>query len=77
MTLFKELIQFIIGAICFFISNIFTLIIVLNNIGETLERLNKTVHEPLSIALLIGILLFSAIISTIITKSFLRIFKNN
>lgn len=77
MGFFKELIQFIIGAICFFISYNFTLIIVLNNIGEALERLNETVHGPLSIALLIGILLFSAIISTIITKSFLRLLKNN
>lgn len=77
MTLFKELIQFIIGAICFFISYIFTLIIVLNNIGDALERLNETAHEPLSAGLTIGICLFSAIISTVITKSFLKIFKNN
>ena len=77
MKIFKEFIQFIIGAICFFISYNFTLIIVLNNIGNVLERLNETVHEPLSIALLICMLLFSAIISVIITKSFLRIFKNN
>jgi hypothetical protein len=76
MGFFKELIQFIIGAICFFISHIFTFIIVLNNIGDTLERLNETVHEPSSIALTIGIVLFSAIISTVITKSFLRILKN-
>ena len=77
MGFFKKLIQFIIGAICFFISYNFTLIIVLNNIGDALERLNKTANEPLSIVLLIGILLFSAIISAIITKSFLRVFKNN
>lgn len=76
MNFFKELIQFIIGAICFFISYIFTLIIILNNIGDTLERLNETAHEPLSTCLTIGICLFSAIISTIITKSFLKIFKN-
>ena len=74
MKFFKELIQFIIGAICFFISYNFTLIIVMNNIGDALERLNETVHEPLSIGLLICMLLFSAIISAIITKSFLRIF---
>ena len=76
MTLFKELIQFIIGAICFFISYIFTLIIVLNNIGDALERLNETAHEPLSACLTIGICSFSSIISTVITKSFLKIFKN-
>lgn len=77
MGFFKELIQFIIGVICFFISYNFTLIIVINNIGDALKRLNETVHEPLSIALLIGILLFSTIISTIITESFLKILKNN
>lgn len=77
MTLFKELIQFIIGAICFFISYFFTLIIILNNIGDTLERLNETAHEPLSTVITLGTCLFSAIISTVITKSFLKIFKNN
>ena len=77
MTLFKELIQFIIGAICFFISYIFTLIIILNNIGDALERLEKSENEPESIFITISICLFSAIISTIITKSFLKIFKNN
>lgn len=77
MTLFKELIQFIIGAICFFILYIFNLIIVLNNIGDALERLNETAHEPLSAGLTIGILLYSAIISAVITKSFLKFFKNN
>ena len=77
MTLFKELIQFIISAICFFISYIFSLIIILNNIGDALERLNDTAHEPLSTGLIIGICLFSAIISTVITNSFLKIFKNN
>lgn len=77
MNFFKELIQFIIGAICFFISYIFTLIIILNNIGDALERLNETAHEPLSTGLIIGICLFSTIISTVITKSFLKIFKNN
>lgn len=76
MTLFQELIKFIIGAICFFISYIFTLIIILNNIGDALERLNETAHESLSAYLSIGICLFSAIISTIITKSFLKIFNN-
>lgn len=76
MTLFKELIQFIIGAICFFITYVFTLIIVLNNIGDALERVNETAHEPSSAYLIIGICLFSAIISTVITKSFLKIFKN-
>jgi hypothetical protein len=77
MTFFRELIQFIIGAICFFISYIFTLIIIINNIGDALEKLNETAHEPLSVYLTIGICLFSAIISTVITKSFLKIFKNN
>ena len=77
MTLFKELIQFIIGAICFFISYIFNLIIIQNNIGDVLERLNETAHEPLSTAFTLSICLFSAIISTVITKSFLKIFKNN
>ena len=76
MGFFKELIQFIIGAICFFISYNFTLIIVLNNIGDALERLNETVSEPLSAGIFIGILLFSAIISAVITKSFLSILKN-
>lgn len=76
MTLFQELIRFIFGAICFFISYVFTLIIVLDNIGDALERLNETVHEPLSAGLTIGILSFSAIISTVITKSFLKIFNN-
>lgn len=76
MTLFQELIRFIFGTICFFISYVFTLIIVLNNIGDALERLNETVHEPLSAVLTIGILSFSAIISTVITKSFLKIFNN-
>lgn len=76
MNFFKELIQFIIGVICFFISYIFTLIITLNNIGDALERLNETAHEPLSTCLTIGICLFSAIISTVITKSFLKIFNN-
>lgn len=76
MTLFQELICFIIGVICFFISYIFTLIIILNNIGDVLERLNETAHEPLSAYLTIGILLFSTIISTVITKSFLKIFNN-
>jgi hypothetical protein len=77
MTLFKELIQFIIGAICFFISYICTLIIILNNIGDALERLEETANEPESIFITISICLFSAIISTVITKSFLKIFKNN
>ena len=77
MTLFKELIQFIIGAICFFISYIFNLIIIQNNIGDVLERLNETAHEPLSTAFTLSICLFSGIISTVITKSFLKIFKNN
>lgn len=76
MTLFRELIQFIIGAICFFISYVFILIITLNNIGDALEKLNETAQEPLSAGLTIGILSFSAIISTVITKSFLKIFKN-
>ena len=76
MTLFQELIRFIIGVICFFISYIFTLIIILNNIGDALERLNETAHEPLSDYLIIGIYLFSAIISTVITQSFLKIFNN-
>lgn len=76
MTLFQEFIKFIIGAICFFISYSYTLIIVLNNIGDALERLNETAHEPLSTCLMIGIYLFGAIISTIITKSFLKIFNN-
>ena len=76
MTLFQELIRFIIGAICFCISYVFTLIIVLNNIGDALERLNETAQEPLSACLTIGICLFSAIISTVITKSFLKIFNN-
>ena len=77
MTLFQELIKFIIGAVCFIISYIYTLIIILNNIGDALERLNETAHEPLSSCLMVGICLFSAIISTVITKSFLKIFKNN
>ena len=77
MTLFQEFIKFIIGAICFFISYIFTLIIIINNIGDALERLNEIAHEPLSTCLTIGICLFSAIISAVITKSFLNIFKNN
>lgn len=77
MTLFQELIKFIIGAVCFFISYFFTLIIILNNIGDTLERLNEIAHEPLSTVITLGICLFSAIISTVITKSFLKIFKNN
>jgi hypothetical protein len=77
MTLFRELIQFIIGAICFFISYIFTLIIIINNIGDALEKINETAHEPLSAYLTIGTCLFSAIISTVITKSFLKNFKNN
>lgn len=77
MSLFKELIQFIIGAICFFISYIFNLIIIQNNIGDVLERLNETAHESLSTAFTLGICLFSGIISTVITKSFLKIFKNN
>ena len=76
MTLFKELIQFIIGAICFFISYFFTLIIILNNIGDALERLEETAKEPESIFITISICSFSAIISTVITKSFLKIFKN-
>lgn len=76
MTLFQELIKFIIGVICFFISAIFTLIIILNNVGDALERLNETAHEPLSRVFTLGICLFSAIISTIITKSFLKNFKN-
>ena len=77
MTFFQELTKFIIGAICFFISYIFTLIIIINNIGDALEKINETAHEPLSACLTIGICLFSAIISTVITKSFLKIFKNN
>lgn len=76
MTFFQEFIRFIIGAMCFFISYVFTLIIVLNNIGETLERLNETAHEPLSTGIIIGICLFSAIISAVITKSFLKLFNN-
>ena len=76
MTLFQELIRFIFGAICFFISYVFTLIIVLNNIGDTLERLNETAHEPSSTGIIIGIGLFSAIISAVITKSFLKFFNN-
>ncbi len=77
MTFFQELIKFITGAICFFISYIFTLIIILNNIGDALEKINETAHEPLSTCLTIGIGSFSAIISAVITKSFLNIFKNN
>lgn len=77
MNFFQELIQFIIGAICFFISYILTLIIILNNIGDALVKLNETAHEPLSTCLIIGTCLFSAIISTVITKSFLKILKNN
>ena len=77
MTLFKELIQFIIGAICFFISYISTMLIILNNIGDALERLNETGHELFNTCLITGMYLFGAIISTVITKSFLKIFNNN
>ena len=76
MTLFQELIRFIIGAICFFISYVVTIVFTLNNIGDALERLEETANEPESIFITISICLFSAIISTIITKSFLKIFKN-
>lgn len=76
MTLFQEFIRFIFGTVCFFLSYVFTLIIVLNNISDTLERLNETAHEPLSTGIIIGIGLFSAIISAVITKSFLNLLNN-
>jgi hypothetical protein len=77
MNFFKELIQLIIGAICYYISCIFIVIIVLNNIDDVFEKVNETANEPLTIGIVISICIFSAIISMIITNSFLKIFKNN
>ena len=77
MELFKELIQFIIGAICYYISCIVIVIIALNDIDDVFEKVNVIANEPLRIGIVISIFIFSAIISTVITKSFLKIFKNN
>ena len=77
MELYKELIQLIIGAICYYISCIFIVIIVLNDIDDVFEKVNVTANEPLGIGIVISICIFSAIISTVITNSFLKIFKNN